>query len=189
MKRVPCPTVLSHVIDAAVLLHDAVGDRQAEAGALADRLGREERIVDARQVLGRNAGAGVARPRRSTVRPSTRVTIDSQPPFGMASRALRNRFRNTCCSLCSMPRTTGGVGDELLAHLDAAGLELVLEQRQHVADDDVEVARRRLSTCAGRARFSRLLTIFAARNVCRSIFSSSLRASDRPGRRLRAASA
>ena len=29
-----------------------------------------------------------------------------------------------------------------------------------------------LSTCAGRARFSSPLTIFAARNVCRSIFSS-----------------
>ena len=32
-----------------------------------------------------------------------------------------------------------------------------------------------LSTCAGRARLSRPLTIFAARNVCRSIFSSTLR--------------
>ena len=31
-----------------------------------------------------------------------------------------------------------------------------------------------LSICAGRARFSRPLTIFAARNVCRSIFSSTL---------------
>ena len=31
-----------------------------------------------------------------------------------------------------------------------------------------------LSTCAGRARLSRLLTILAARNVCRSIFSSTL---------------
>ena len=29
-----------------------------------------------------------------------------------------------------------------------------------------------LSTCAGRARFRRPFTIFAARNVCRSIFSS-----------------
>ena len=44
---------------AVVLAHDAVGDRQAEAGALADRLGREERIVDAGEVLARNPGAGV----------------------------------------------------------------------------------------------------------------------------------
>src|SRR5581483_10294155 len=36
-----------------VLPDDAVGDRQPEAGAAADRLGREERIVDPRQMLGR----------------------------------------------------------------------------------------------------------------------------------------
>ena len=34
-----------------MLLDDAVGDRQAEAGALADVLGREERVEDARQDL------------------------------------------------------------------------------------------------------------------------------------------
>ena len=44
---------------AVVLAHDAVGDRQAEAGAAADRLGREERVVDARELLRRNPGAGV----------------------------------------------------------------------------------------------------------------------------------
>ena len=44
---------------AVVLAHDAVGDRQAEAGAAADRLGREERIVDARELLRRDARAGV----------------------------------------------------------------------------------------------------------------------------------
>ena len=60
MNRVPCPTRALAVDRALVLAHDAVGDRQAEAGALADRLGREERIVDARQVLARNARPGVA---------------------------------------------------------------------------------------------------------------------------------
>ena len=49
---------------AGVLLNDAVGDGEAEAGAaLVARLGRglggEERIVDALEVLGRDAGAGV----------------------------------------------------------------------------------------------------------------------------------
>ena len=44
---------------AVVLADDAVGDRQAEAGAAADRLRREERIVDARELLGRNARPGV----------------------------------------------------------------------------------------------------------------------------------
>ena len=50
----------------------------------------------------------------------------------------------------------------------------MLEQREHVADDGVDVDRAAVRPAAGRARFSRLLTILAARNVWRSIFSSSL---------------
>ena len=38
-----------------VLSHDPVDDRQAEARAAADRFRREERIVNARQLLGWNA--------------------------------------------------------------------------------------------------------------------------------------
>ena len=34
--------------------------------------------------------------------PSMRVDTDSQPPRGIASRVLRKRLRNTCCSWCSM---------------------------------------------------------------------------------------
>ena len=64
MKRVPWPTTLSQSMRALVLADDAVGDRQTEAGALADHLGGEERIVDARQVLVRNARARCRRPRR-----------------------------------------------------------------------------------------------------------------------------
>ena len=60
-----------------------------------------------------------------------------------------------------------------LPHLHPVRAELVLEQGQHVADDDVQVDRTRVSPPDGRARLSRLLTIFAARNVCCSIFSSS----------------
>src|SRR5687767_15902333 len=42
-------------IDSTVVLaDDAVGNRQAETGTLADGLGRKERIIDARDVLARN---------------------------------------------------------------------------------------------------------------------------------------
>ena len=110
-KRVPCPTSLSHDERAAVLLDDAVGHRQAEAGAAALGLRREERIVDAREVLGRNADAGVGHLDDAPRRRRRAVDTESQPPFGIASRAFRNRFRNTCWSLYSTPRTTtGGVG-------------------------------------------------------------------------------
>src|SRR5687768_9063796 len=42
-----------------VFPHDAVRNRQSESGPPADRLGREERVVDPRQVFGRNTGAGI----------------------------------------------------------------------------------------------------------------------------------
>ena len=104
---------------AVVLADDAVGDRQAEAGALADRLGREERIVDARRGARSECRSRCRPPRRRRVPSSTRVATDSQPPFGIASRAFRNRFRNTCCSLCSTPSTTGACVGQLAADLDA----------------------------------------------------------------------
>ena len=44
---------------AAVLLEDLVADARPEAGAFADGLGREERVEDAAQDVGRDAGAGV----------------------------------------------------------------------------------------------------------------------------------
>ena len=43
----------------AGLVREAMDLRQAEAGALADRLGREERIEDLAQDVGSDAGAGI----------------------------------------------------------------------------------------------------------------------------------
>src|SRR5260370_36257808 len=39
---------------------DAIGDRQTESGTTARRLGGKERVVDAREVLGRDARAGIS---------------------------------------------------------------------------------------------------------------------------------
>jgi len=49
----------AHVDAAVVLLDDAVGERQAQAGAATHGLGREERVEDARQMLGSDAAAVV----------------------------------------------------------------------------------------------------------------------------------
>src|SRR5262245_3367357 len=45
---------------AAVVADDAVADGEAQPGPFADLLSGEERVVDLRQVFGRNAEAGVA---------------------------------------------------------------------------------------------------------------------------------
>src|SRR4051812_39838675 len=57
------PRALPHdavALDVAVVLaNDAVGDREPETRAAPNRLRREERIVDARQLFRRNARSGV----------------------------------------------------------------------------------------------------------------------------------
>ena len=107
--------------EAAGLLDDAVDRRQAEAGALADFLGREERLEDLVDDVGGNAGAGVgdvdparspppACPCRRAGRHSSAVTLAvrtvSLPPSGIASRALTARLTITC-SNCETSTLTG----------------------------------------------------------------------------------
>ena len=60
-------------------------------------------------------------------------------PCGIASRAFRNRFRNTCCSLYSTPVTTGAGDSSSRRTLILLVLELVLEQAEHVVDDRVQI--------------------------------------------------
>ena len=175
VNRVPWPTRAVAANRAVVLVHDAVGDRQAEAGAAADRLRREERIVDAREMLRRNAGAGVGDLDDAAIRPSTRV--DDRQPAAARHRVARVQEQvqeHLLQLVLDAERPAPAIGDSSRRTLIRADLELMLEQREHVADDGVEIDLDALAAAAaGRDRLSRPLTIFAARNVCRSIFSSS----------------
>jgi hypothetical protein len=78
-----------------MLLHDAVGQRQAQAGALPHRLGGEEGIEDARQVLGRDAAAGVGHldPDLGPSWPVRKVMVPRSAVIEWA--ALTSRFMNT----------------------------------------------------------------------------------------------
>ena len=99
--------------EAAGLLDDAVDGREAEPGAGADLLGREERLEDARQILLGDADAGIGDldqhiiagrhdlVRRAGSAPSLAtlaVRMVSVPPPGIASRALTARLMMTCSS-------------------------------------------------------------------------------------------
>src|SRR5687767_14663368 len=52
MEQCPSAGLASHFDRATMLLNDAVGDGQAETGALARDLSGEERVVDAREMIG-----------------------------------------------------------------------------------------------------------------------------------------
>ena len=107
---VPSPGSLSQHDLAARLLDEAVGHRQAQAGALPGRLGGEEGFEGARQHLGRHALAGVghfdqdvfARAGTSggSALPASTLAarMVSVPLPAIASRALMARFSSTLLS-------------------------------------------------------------------------------------------
>ena len=156
---------------AAMFLDDAVGDGQTEAGAFADLLGREERIVDARELIRRNPGAGVGnldgraglvgpwwRPsasRRAASRRGRSGTGSGTP----AGACTRFPAREAACVISSLRTWIRPVRNWCSS---SASTSLITALTSTAP----------LSVCAGRARLRRPLTIFAARNVCRSIFSS-----------------
>ena len=116
-----------------------------------------------------------------------RSIIDSQPPFGIASRAFRNRLRNTCCSLYSMPSTIGASARDP-SDLDVARSELMLEQRQHVVDDGVDVDGTWLDLRRPREVQQTIDDLGGAERLPLDLLEQ-LRASDPPCRRSAAASA
>ncbi len=63
-KQAPSPGWLTTRRSAPVPAHDLIADRQAQAGAAAVELGRVEGLEDRLELVGRNAGAGVAHPHR-----------------------------------------------------------------------------------------------------------------------------
>src|SRR3546814_18087038 len=78
--------------DLAVVLDDAEHDRQAQAGPLANRLGRVERLEDALPHLLAHAAAGVEDADRDAVVFGLRMQIDA--------RSEERRVGKECVSPC-----------------------------------------------------------------------------------------
>src|SRR5471030_235526 len=123
---------------AVVLTHDAVGNREAEAGAAADGFRREERVVDARDLLGGDARPGVRDFRDDAIAFDARG--DRQPAAARHRVArVEEEIEEDLLELMLDAEHVHHRRRELAPHLDAADLELVLEQREHVHDDGVEI--------------------------------------------------
>ncbi len=121
---------------ARMLLNDAVGHRQAQAGALAlafsrRGLGGEERIVDALDVFLRNAGAGVGDAPRSRRRRSR------WPLAAFRLRAWRpgvqEQVQEHLLQASRIAADQRQVAGQFVLNPDLGDLELVLQQRQRVA--------------------------------------------------------
>ena len=121
-----------------MLAHDAVGNRQPESGALANGLGREEGIVNARQVLGSDAVAGVGHLGHHF--PAVSTSRNGEPAAAAHGvSGVQEEVEEHLLKLELEPDDAHRLGVEFAAHLDAALLELVFEQRQHVGNDHIEI--------------------------------------------------
>ena len=159
-----------------MFLDDAVGHRKPSPVpclALSRRsLGGEERIVDALNVLRRDAAARCRRRRTLTPSPLA-VATRSVPPPGMASLRVQEQVQEHLLQLPGLPWIGGRCPASSSSHLDLAR---VLNWCSSSASVSVMTLFRSTSVNSVplvREKFSRLLTISEARNVCRVIFSSS----------------
>ena len=128
VKRVPWPERAVAGDGAAVLLDDSVRDRQAEPRAFPDILGGEERIVNPRELFGGNARSRVADFDAGSLLAAT--GDDTQPaPLRHRVARVEEQVQEHLLELVFDALHQWGSGREFLADLDAAVLQLVLEER------------------------------------------------------------
>ena len=112
---------------AFVLAHDAVGDGQAQTGALPERLRRKERIVDSREVFVGNAG-----PRIRDFGGQAAVVEargDGEPAaFGHRITCVEEQIQEHLLQLVLHSEHHQRLVTELASHFDVRHLELVLEE-------------------------------------------------------------
>ena len=158
-----------------MLLDDRVGDGQAQAGALADFLRREERIEDARLHVFRHARPVVVDFEDDGVASGScqvrRTSVPRPLAPSIACSALMIRLSSTCWNWCGSANTSGRPA--------ASASMMVMLLRRLFVDRSASVSRTiwLTSTIARvvwrlRAKVSRLRTIFAARSDSLRIVSS-----------------
>ena len=130
MKRGACADRAFDMDFAGVLLNDAVADREAEAGAAfvaGQGLGGEERIVDALEMLGSDAGTGVGDKGFDV---AVDQSNDAQAPAsGHGVFGVQEQVEEDLLQLAGVAVDGRKVIGKIEIDQDLRGFELVLEQR------------------------------------------------------------
>ena len=132
---------------AAVLLDDALAEREADAGAA--RLGGEEDLEHARQDVGRDGRARRCAGGSATCRSRSTLDVSVRSlPSGAASVALTSRLMNTCASCCASIAQLRGRRARPLEQ-DGAALEQAALVLEHLVPHVVRIARLRGGSGSG----------------------------------------
>src|ERR1035441_1496375 len=123
---------------AGVFLDDAVGDGEAEAGAapvarLGHCFGGEERIVDALEILGSDAGAGVGDQRLDV--PVGQRGHAQTAAAGHGFLGVQQEVEKDLLQLAGVAVNGGELLGQVEIDDDLRGLELVFEQGKRVSND------------------------------------------------------
>src|SRR5580698_795684 len=131
-----------HANLAGVFLDDAISDRKAQAGAAGlafarGSLGGKKRIVNALNILGRDAGSGVGHAHADALaveRGHAQRAAARHGIFGIQEQVQEHLLQSS-----RIPLNGRQFGLEYILHLDLGYLELVLQQSQGVGDYFVHV--------------------------------------------------
>ncbi len=136
----------------AVLLHDAVAQRQAQSGAVAGLLGGEERVEDARAQRVGNARPRVLDPEVDAVRRCTGA--DRQPLVAAVGlerlQGVGQQVEEHLLQLQRVGANRRKVAVELPHHFDVGQAELFGHERHRVVDRAERVARPRAEVAPAR---------------------------------------
>src|ERR1700730_11547575 len=132
-----------------VLLDDPIRQGEAEARALPDVLGGEERIVNARDVLRCNSHTGVAEVDNQRAIHGARVYRQSSPAghrvAGVEYKIHENLLKLRCAAICRLEMCAIIAGN-----LEPGVAQLWLQQLKRVVKNAVEVKLTELSIASAR---------------------------------------
>ena len=142
MERCACSYGAFNLDLACVLLDDSVGDGESQPGAapvarLRHGFGGEERIVDAFHVLWSNSAAAVGNHGLHMPihkRGDAQIAATGHGFFGIEQQVKKDLLQLTRVAVDSRE----SIG-KFEIDVDLCGLELMLEQRERIADDLVEI--------------------------------------------------
>src|SRR5215831_10004116 len=126
-----------------MFLHDAVADRQSQTGALTRSLCSEKWIVDFLDVVSADSCAAI-RYLDFDLRIDRFCTDPQLAAFRHRIACIQEQIQEHLLQLSGIPDSNGAFREKLSINMNPGRLELMLQQRQGVGDDLMDIDIRKL---------------------------------------------